>query len=79
MDPPDEEIHFDPTFAVADDDVDKVNIDTSDVEPTVPPIPPCLSLYAMMETFMTTQAAHGQLLDELILNVAALRVDFFLI
>ena len=30
-----------------------------------------------METFMTTQAAHGQLLDELITEVAALRMDFF--
>ena len=30
----------------------------------------------MMETFMTTQVAHGQLLDELISNVAALRADF---
>ena len=26
---------------------------------------------------MTTQAAHGQLLDELITEVAALRMDFF--
>ena len=29
-----------------------------------------------METFMTTQAAHGQLLDGLIAEVAALRADF---
>ena len=26
---------------------------------------------------MTTQATHGQLLDELITEVAALRMDFF--
>ena len=30
----------------------------------------------MMETFMTTQAAHGQLLDGLIAEVAALRAEF---
>ena len=29
-----------------------------------------------METFMTTQAAHGQLLDGLITEVAALTADF---
>ena len=73
MDPLAEEIHFDPTIVVADDDVDEVNIDTSDVEPVVPP---CLSLHAMMETFMTAQAAYGQLFDKLISNVAALRADF---
>ena len=75
MDPPAEEIHFDPTFVVVDG-VDEVNIDTSDVKPTVPLVPSCLSLHAMMETFMTTQAARGQLLDELISNVVALRADF---
>ena len=35
-----------------------------------------LSLHAMMKTFMTTQAAHGQLINELLIVVAALRVDF---
>ena len=35
-----------------------------------------LSLYAMMETFITTQAAYGQLLDELITEVATLRAYF---
>ena len=35
-----------------------------------------LSLRAMMETFMTTQAAHEQLLDGLIVEVVALRADF---
>ena len=29
-----------------------------------------------METFMTTQATHGQLIDELLTEVVALRVDF---
>ena len=35
-----------------------------------------LSLHAMMKMFMTTQAAHGQLINELLIVVAALRVDF---
>ena len=30
----------------------------------------------MTKTFMTTQVAHGQLLDEHITEVATLRVDF---
>ena len=41
-----------------------------------PPVAPPLLLCAMMESFMTTQAAHGQLLDELLIDVASLRVDF---
>ena len=72
-DMPAEEIPFDPIVAVVDDGVDEVDVETSDVDPTVPPP---LSLCAMMETFLTTQAAHGQLLDELITEVAALRADF---
>ena len=56
-----EEIHVDPS---GDDDA---------VDPTV--IPP-FSLHAMMESFMTTQTTHGQLLDELVIEVAALRADF---
>ena len=35
-----------------------------------------LSLRAMMEIFITTQTTHEQLLDGLITEVAALRVDF---
>ena len=35
-----------------------------------------LSLHAMMKMFMTTQATHGQLINELLIVVAALRVDF---
>ena len=61
------EIHVDLTTAVdpsGDDDA---------VDPTVTPP---LSLRAMMESFMTTQAAHGQLLDKLFTEVAALRADF---
>ena len=44
-----------------------------DVDPTVAPP---LSLYAMMESFMTTQAAHVQFLDELLTEVASLRANF---
>ena len=44
-----------------------------DVDPTVAPP---FSLHAMMESFITTQAAHGQLLDELLTEVASLRADF---
>lgn len=70
------EIPFDPTVAVADDDdVDEVDVDTTNVEPT---IPPSLSLRDMMETFMMTQTAHGQLLGELITKVATLRANFHL-
>ena len=47
--------------------------DDVDVDPT---ITPPLLLHAMMESFMTTQTAHGQLLDELMTEVAALRADF---
>ena len=44
-----------------------------DVDPTVAPP---LSLCPMMQSFMTTQASHGQLLDELLIEVASLRADF---
>ena len=44
-----------------------------DVDPTVAPP---LSLYAMMESFMTTQVAHVQFLDELLTKVASLRANF---
>ena len=70
---PSEEIPIDPIAVVAKDNVDEVEVKTSDAEPTVP-FP--LSLHAMMETFMITQVADGQLLDELITKVAALRADF---
>lgn len=44
-----------------------------DVDPIVAPP---LSLHAKMESFMTTQVAHRQLLDELLIEVASLRADF---
>ena len=53
--------------------VNEVHVDSAAAEPTVPPP---FTLRAMIETFMTTQAAHGQLLDGLIAEVATLRVDF---
>ena len=71
---PVEEIPFYPTISVAEDDIDEVHVETRDVKPTVPP---SLSLCAMMEMFIMTQATHGQLMDELIFEVAVLRVDFF--
>ena len=37
--------------------------------------PPPSSLRAMMETVMSTQAAHGQLLDGLLTEVVALQAD----
>lgn len=61
-DMPTEEIHIDLTTVV--------DLDTTDAKLT---IPPPLSLRAIMETFMMTKAAHGQLLTE----VTTLRVDFF--
>ena len=48
---PSEEIPIDPIAVVAKDNVDEVEVKTSDTQPTVPPP---LSLRAMMETFMTT-------------------------
>ena len=68
-----EESPIDPTAVVADDGDDEVHVDNAATEPTVPPP---LSLRAMMETFMTTQATHGQLLDGLITEVATLRANF---
>ena len=49
---------------------------SSDADDVDPPVAPPLLLCAMMESFMTTQAAHGQLLNELLIDVASLRVDF---
>ena len=41
-----------------------------------PSIAPPLSLWAMMQSIMTTQATQGQLLDELLIEVALMRPDF---
>ena len=74
---PVEEIPFDSIIVDAEYGVDEVDIKIGDAEPTVPlPFSLSLSLCAMMETFMTTQVEYGQLLDELIVEVAALRADF---
>ena len=71
-DVPHEDMHEDPIAAVAKDGDDEVDVDTAAVVHTGPPPP---SLRAMMETIMTTQAAHGQLLYGFFSEVAALRAD----
>ena len=65
-------MHEDPTVAVAEDGDNEVDVDTAVVAHTGPPPP---SLCAMMQTIMTTQAAHGQLLYGLFAEVAALQAD----
>ena len=62
-----EEMFVDPTAAV------DPSGGAEDVDPT---IAPPLSLCAMMQTFMTTQAAYRQILDELLTEVASLRANF---
>ena len=71
-DVPHEDMHEDPTTAVAEDGDDEVNVDTAATSHTGPPPP---SLYAMMETIMMTQAAHGQLLYGFFAEVTALRAN----
>ena len=66
-------MHKDPTATVAEDGDDEVDVDAATAMHTGPPPPP--SLRAMMETIMTTQAAHGQLLYGFLAEVAALRAD----
>ena len=63
-----EEVHVDPTIAL--------DLAGDDDETTDPAITPPFSLRATMESFMTTQAAHRQLLDELITKLAALIANF---
>ena len=65
-------MHGDPTSVVAEDGDNEVDVDTVDAAHTCP-LPP--SLHAMMETIMTTQAAHGQLLHGLLAEVGAMRAD----
>ena len=48
----------------------------SHAEDVDPSIAPPLSLRATMQSIMTTQAAQGQLLDELLTKVALLRPHF---
>ena len=68
----DEDMQGDPTSVVAEDGDDEVDVDTAAAAHIGPPPP---SLRAMMETIMMTQAVHGQFLDGLLAEVAALRVD----
>ena len=65
-------MHKDPTAVVVEDGDDEVDVDTAAAAHIGPPPP---SLHAMMETIMTTQAAHGQLLDGLLIEVVALQAD----
>ena len=71
-DVPNEDMHGDPTATAAEDGDDEVDVDTAAAAHTSPPPP---YLRAMMETIMTTQAAHGQLLAGLLAEVAALRAE----
>ena len=68
----DEDMHEDPTSVVTEDGDDEIDVDTVDAAHTCP-LPP--SFHAMMETIMTTQAAHGQLLHGLLAEVGAMRAD----
>jgi len=74
--PPPGERHFDPTTAVANDGVDEVDLDADGAQTTNPSVPSRLSLRSMMEIFMTTQVTHRQLLNELLTEIFALRIDF---
>ena len=65
-------MHKDPTAVVVEDGDDKVDVDTAAAAHIGPPPP---SLHAMMETIMTTQAAHGQLLYGFFAEVADLRAN----
>nr|POE67060.1 hypothetical protein CFP56_69819 [Quercus suber] len=67
-----EDMHGDPIAATAEDGDGEVDVDTADAAHTGPLSP---SLHAMMETIMTTQVAHRQLLHGLLDEVAALRAD----
>ena len=65
-------MHEDPTATVAENGDDEVDVDTAAAMHTGLPPP---SLCAMMETIMTIQAAHGQLLYGFFAKVATLRAD----
>ena len=65
-------MHGDPTVASVEDGDDEVDVDIV-AAAHIGPSPP--SLRGMMETIMTTQATHGQLLYGIFAEVAALRVD----
>nr|POF09554.1 hypothetical protein CFP56_78187 [Quercus suber] len=71
-DVPYEDMHGDPTAVVVKDGDDEVDVETTAAAQTGPPPP---SLRAMMETIMTTQATHGQVLYGLLGDIAALRAD----
>ena len=65
--PTTKEVHVNPTIAMdPSSDEDAINLIVT----------PLLSLCAMMESFFTTQVPHGQLIDELLIKVAALKANF---
>ena len=69
--------HFDLATAIDDEDEDAAAGGPSGASPSLRPMLERVletqsSHYTMMETFMMTQAAHGQLLDSLIIDVVAL-------
>ena len=85
MEPSHEDMHIDPTAAVADEEEEDVDVaivaSPSGASPSFRSMLERVletqsSQHIIMETFMMTQAAHRQLLDFLISDVAALRVDF---
>ena len=81
-----EDVPVDPTAAISDDDEDDADVDAAAIGPSTASLSLRSMLkrvletqsshHIMMETFMTTQAAHGQLLDDLITYIVALRADF---
>ena len=85
MEPSHEDMHIDPTADVADEEEEDVDVATvaspSGASPSFRSMLERVletqsSQHIIMETFMMTQAAYRQLLDFLISDLAALRVDF---
>ena len=84
MEPSHEDMHIDPIAVVADEEEEDVDVvavaSPSRASPSLCSMVERIletqsSQHIIMETFMMTQATHRQLLDFLISNVAALRVD----
>ena len=65
-------MHGDPTFVVVEDGDDELDVNIANAA-HIGPLPPFL--HSMMETIMTTQTAHEQLLHGILAEVAAMRAD----